>query len=37
MNVKNWFREDPLADDFVREVKATIPWLLAAVIVVAGY
>lgn len=37
MNVKNWFSDDPLADDFVREVKATVPWLLAAAIVVAGY
>ena len=37
MNVKNWFRDDPLADDFVREVKATVPWLLAAVVVVACY
>ena len=37
MNVMNWFKDDPLADDFVREVKATVPWLLAAVLVVAGY
>ena len=37
MNVKNWFKDDPLADDFVREVKATVPWLLAAVLVVVGY
>ena len=37
MNVKNWFSDDPLADDFVREVKATVPWLLVAAIVVAGY
>ena len=37
MNVKNWFSDDPLADDFVKEVKATIPWLLAAALVVAGY
>ena len=37
MTVMNWFKDDPLADDFVREVKATVPWLLAAVLVVAGY
>ena len=37
MNVKNWFRDDPLADDFVREVKATVPWLLAAAVAVACF
>lgn len=37
MNVMNWFKDDPLADDFAREVKATVPWLLAAVLVVVGY
>ena len=35
----NWFKteDDPLADDFVKEIRATVPWLLAAAIVVAGY
>lgn len=34
----NWFKnDDPLADDFVKEVKATIPWLIAAALVVGGY
>jgi tetratricopeptide (TPR) repeat protein len=37
MNVKNWFGDDPLADDFVKEIKATVPWLLAAAIAVVGY
>ena len=37
MNVMNWFKDDPLADDFVRELKATVPWLLAAAVAVAGY
>lgn len=35
----NWFKteDDPLAEDFVKEIRATIPWLLAAALVVAGY
>ena len=35
----NWFKteDDPLAEDFVKEIRSTIPWLLAAVVVVAGY
>lgn len=35
----NWFKteDDPLAEDFVKEIRATIPWLLAAAVVVAGY
>ena len=35
----NWFEteDDPLAEDFVKEIRATIPWLLAAALVVAGY
>ena len=35
----NWFKteDDPLADDFVKEIRATVPWLLAAAIVMAGY
>ena len=35
----NWFKteDDPLAEDFVKEVRATIPWLLAAALAVAGY
>lgn len=35
----NWFKteDDPLAEDFVKEIRATVPWLLAAALVVAGY
>ena len=34
-----WFKteDDPLAEDFVKEIRATVPWLLAAAIAVAGY